>query len=641
MVLIRNAKDHDLVLEFDSEAFQNKFLNKLEQLLVSQNKGLEKFHSYKEEMLASAETKERRQKRLENFFREAYAITFGLKPGEKRKLEEASNDVIMVMRTSLSKREFAGALGMKADDIFVRRMFNIVDKDGDGQISFQEFLDTVVLFSKGSTDDKLRIIFDMCDNDRNGVIDKTELSDMLRSLVDIAKTDKLGDEEVEELIEGMFNSSGTNSTSSLTYDDFKLMMKEYKGDFIAIGLDCKGAKQNFLDTSTNIARMASFHVAEIKERNKHWLLKKYDLLSTFMEENRQNVFYLFVFYVITIALFCERFIHYSFMTEHTDLRHIMGVGIAITRGAAASLSFCYSLLLLTMSRNLLTKLKDFSIHQYIPIDSHIQFHKIVACTALFFSILHSAGHLVNFYHVSTQPVSNLRCMTKEISFPEHEKPTVAFWLFRTITGLTGIILFVLMCIIFIFAHPVIRQKAYKFFWKTHQLYVILYIVTLLHGLARLTGPPRFWIFFVIPGIIYTLDKIISIRTRYMQLDIIETELLPSDVVKIKFYRPPNFKYLSGQWVRLACTAFRQSEYHAFTLTSAPHENYLSCHIKAQGPWTWKLRKFFDPHNYVHDEENPPRIRLEGPFGGGNQDWYKFEVAVMVGGGIGVTLTLLF
>ena len=33
---------------------------------------------------------------------------------------------------------------------------------------------------------------------------------------------------------------------------------------------------------------------------------------------------------------------------------------------------------------------------------------------------------------------------------------------------------------------------------------------------------------------------------------------------------------------------------------------------------------------------PPKIRLEGPFGGGNQDWYKYEVAVMVGGGIGVT-----
>ncbi len=30
-------------------------------------------------MLAAAETKERRTKRLEGFFREAYALTFGLK----------------------------------------------------------------------------------------------------------------------------------------------------------------------------------------------------------------------------------------------------------------------------------------------------------------------------------------------------------------------------------------------------------------------------------------------------------------------------------------------------------------------------------------------------------------------------------
>lgn len=86
-----------------------------------------------------------------------------------------------------------------------------------------------------------------------------------------------------------------------------------------------------------------------------------------------------------LFLFSNFISDYSFMSEHTDLRHIMGVGIAITRGSAASLSFGYSVLLLTMSRNLLTKLKEFSVHQFIPVDSHIQFHKIVACTALFFS----------------------------------------------------------------------------------------------------------------------------------------------------------------------------------------------------------------------------------------------------------------
>ena len=84
----------------------------------------------------------------------------------------------------------------QTDDIFVKMMFNIVDKDGDGQISFQEFLDSVVRFSRGENEDKLRVIFDMCDDDKDGIIDKEQLSDMLRSLVDIAKTDKLSDVEV-------------------------------------------------------------------------------------------------------------------------------------------------------------------------------------------------------------------------------------------------------------------------------------------------------------------------------------------------------------------------------------------------------------------------------------------------------------
>lgn len=31
-----------------------------------------------------------------------------------------------------------------------------------------------------------------------------------------------------------------------------------------------------------------------------------------------------------------------------------------------------------------------------------------------------------------------------------------------------------------------------------------------------------------------------------------------------------------------------------------------------------------------------QIYLDGPFGGGHQDWFRFEVSVLVGGGIGVT-----
>jgi dual oxidase len=309
-ILLRIPTDHDLVLELESNSARRKFVKKLEDFLVLHKKDMSVVDIDREIMLARAETKERRQKRLEYFFREAYALTFGLRPGERRRRSDASNDgeVMTVMRTSLSKSEFAAALGMKPDSMFVRKMFNIVDKDQDGRISFQEFLETVVLFSRGKTEDKLRIIFDMCDNDRNGVIDKEELSEMMRSLVEIARTTSVSDDQVTRLIDGMFQDVGLEHKSNLTYQDFKLMMKEYKGEFVAIGLDCKGAKQNFLDTSTNVARMTSFHIEPTNDSRRHWLQERWDAYTTFLEENRQNIFYLFIFYVITIVLFVERFI---------------------------------------------------------------------------------------------------------------------------------------------------------------------------------------------------------------------------------------------------------------------------------------------------------------------------------------------
>ena len=52
--------------------------------------------------------------------------------------------------------------------------------------------------------------------------------------------------------------------------------------------------------------------------------------------------------------------------------------------------------------------------------------------------------------------------------------------------------------------------------------------------------------------IMMLPQIISLRRSFMELDVLETELLPSDVIKITFYRPPNFTYRSGQWVRVSC-----------------------------------------------------------------------------------------
>lgn len=49
-------------------------------------------------------------------------------------------------------------------------------------------------------------------------------------------------------------------------------------------------------------------------------------------------------------------------------------------------------------------------------------------------------------------------------------------------------------------------------------------------------------------------------------------------------------------MRIACVPLNKNEYHPFTLSSAPHEENLSLHIRAVGPWTTNLRKVYDPNN---------------------------------------------
>lgn len=56
-----------------------------------------------------------------------------------------------VLRCELTASEFADALGLKADSLFVDSMFTLADKDGNGYLSFQEFLDVMVIFMKGKT----------------------------------------------------------------------------------------------------------------------------------------------------------------------------------------------------------------------------------------------------------------------------------------------------------------------------------------------------------------------------------------------------------------------------------------------------------------------------------------------------------
>ncbi|NIG59381.1 dual oxidase 1 [Pontoporia blainvillei] len=194
-------------------------------------------------------------------------------------------------------------------------------------------------------------------------------------------------------------------------------------------------------------------------------------------------------------------------------------------------------------------------------------------------------------------------------------------------------LLLVLAVMYVFASHHFRRRSFGGFWLSHHLYILLYVL-LMYGSFALIQLPRFHLFLV-PVLIYMGDKLVSLSRKKVEISVVKAELLPSGVTRLEFQRPQVFEYKSGQWVRIACHTLGTTECHPFTLTSAPHEDTLSLHIRAAGPWTTRLREIYSPPTGDSCAKHP-KLYLDGPFGEGHQEWRKFEVSVPVGGGIGVT-----
>lgn len=670
---LKLEREYDLVLRFADDEARQEFISECENFLGSPDVGVgrERMEVKEKDMLQNAITKEHRQRTLEKFFRHAFASL----SHEELDPEDVSSginrkDLNDILTCELTKSEFAEMLSMKPDSVFVEQMFDLIDKDMSGAISFREFLDVIVIFAKGKADEKLKLMFDMYDLDRSGHLSRDEFKHMLKSMMDIVSA-SVESERLEEVVHGMFSSAGFEHKEELSLQDFISLMAEHKGELERAQLQLEGADVPEqpaapLQSAGTVIRRENAPTrarktivraygqgrggagAQIKrghsQRVKVQTVQRnypqtngsryYNTVVRFIENYKREIFVVVLYNLVLLGVFAERAYYYSIEREFAGLRTIAGYGVTVTRGAASAMMFTYSSILVTMSRNTITYLRETFLHRFIAFDFFLPLHKMIAFEALAFSILHTIGHSINFYHISSQPPGDLTCLFRNFWHRSNELPKFHYWAWATITGFTGILCVIVCAIIFTFALQYSRRKVFKLFWLTHNLWVVYFILMILHGSGRLVQPPFFYYFVLGPLIWYTLDKLVSIARNKAEITVTDAQLLPSDVTMLEFKRPVNFDYKSGQWVRIACKVLGGSEYHPFTLTSAPHEENLSLHIRAVGPWTINLRNTYDP-NVLRDHPYP-KLYLDGPYGEGHQDWYQFEVSVLVGGGIGVT-----
>ncbi|GCB63157.1 hypothetical protein scyTo_0004364, partial [Scyliorhinus torazame] len=418
---------------------------------------------------------------------------------------EFSKKAKETLKCELTRAEFADALGLKEDSMFVEQMFSLADQDGNGYLSFREFLDIFVVLMKGSPEAKSKLMFTMYDVDGNGSMSKDEFSQLLRresmsmgAFIKLQPGRFATDRSfIVPGIEGQ--KRGTATRVSCIIRKKAEVPKSGANQVEPSPQETSPQETSGLDLRKRFGKKSSQGVSKVfaeAKRDKYTKNKfqqKYNECRQYIQNHQRQIFCSIIFFGITVGVFVERAYFYAELREHSGVPQTTRVGLIIARGSAAAVSFLYSYILLTMCRNLITVLRETFLNNFIPFDSAVDFHRWIAMAAACFS----------------------------------------------------------------------------------------------------------------------------------------------GVTHLEFKRPQDFTYKSGQWVRIANLLLGTNEYHPFTLTSAPHEDTLSLHIRAVGPWTTRLREIYSQEN-ISALGKYPKIYLDGPFGEGHQEWNKFEVSILVGGGIGVT-----
>ena len=74
-------------------------------------------------------------------------------------------------------------------------------------------------------------------------------------------------------------------------------------------------------------------------------------------------------------------------------------------------------------------------------------HFVIEVYSKIFSVSHVVAQGVNFYAIVTQYAEDLLCLYPDYWYQSDFYPTFFFWGFRTYTGITGIILFMIAVIV--------------------------------------------------------------------------------------------------------------------------------------------------------------------------------------------------
>ncbi|KAF9941820.1 hypothetical protein BGZ75_006629 [Mortierella antarctica] len=396
---------------------------------------------------------------------------------------------------------------------------------------------------------------------------------------------------------------------------------------------------------------------------------------------RRYIFFI-TWFILHVILFIFGILRVKLDKNLINLNGPLSYSLWIARGGGMCLIWDCSIILLPVCRNILRILRVSFLNKLIPIDENIWFHKITAYSILFCTVVHSIGHYVNFYKMDHQ----YRIGTPGFKF------TAAELLYKSPAGITGHIMLLCMVLMYTTAKQSQRNKSFEAFWYTHHLAFIMLGALMFHGIGCIVKDQNgvcrgyeSWKYLLIGYCLYIVER--SIRSYRARLDtrLVKAIQHPAGVIELQIQKP-SFKYKPGQYMFINIPDLSKYQWHPFTITSSPFEDYVSVHIRQAGDWTRALgtrmgvekeerggnggggrggragggsgrgvqaasgpkKSTTGPEKNIElvddrGEEirvragfSMPEVKIDGPFGAPTEDVFDHEIVVLVGSGIGVT-----
>ncbi|KAK4389236.1 Respiratory burst oxidaseprotein A [Sesamum angolense] len=548
----------------------------------------------------------------------------------------------------LYRADFAQCIGMRDSKEFALELFDALSRRRRlkvEKISRDELYEFWSQITDQSFDSRLQIFFDMVDKNEDGRITEEEVKEIIMVSASANKLSRLKEqaEEYAALIMEELDPEGLGYIELWQLETLLLQKDTYLNYSQALSYTSQALSQNL-------------HGLRYRGRFKRMSSK----LIYFLQENWRRIWVLTLWIMIMIGLFTWKFYQY----KQKSAFKIMGYCLLTAKGAAETLKFNMALILLPVCRNTITWLRSSKMGYFVPFDDNINFHKTIAAAIVIGVILHAGNHLAcDFPRLINEPDSTYRLYMVD-DFGNHKPDYMD--LVRGIEGVTGILMVIFMIIAFTLAtrwfrrsliklpKPLDRLTGYNAFWYSHHLFVFVYILLIIHGvflyLVHHWYKKTTWMYLAVPVLLYAGERTLRFfRSGFYSVRLLKVAIYPGNVLTLQMSKPPQFKYKSGQYMFVQCPAVSPFEWHPFSITSAPDDDYLSIHIRQLGDWTHDLKRVFaeacEPpvggkSGLLRADETTkkslPKLLIDGPYGAPAQDYRKYDVLLLVGLGIGAT-----